>query len=128
MTPPSIIPVTATLETLLSECVGAAPELVKLNDWRTIALRLSRRLEESGLRITRHATKPEDRAQLVGQIKYGEIALVVADGPDHAIVLSSGPSLATLPAAVQEVVLRDMLTQAIGDLRQARAAKKDIPR
>lgn len=128
MTPPIIIPVTSTLETLLAECVGDAPELVQLRDWRTIALRLSRRLEESGLRITRHATKPEDRARLVGPIKYGEIALVVADGPDQATVLSSGPTLAMLPAAVQDVVLRDMLTQAIGDLRQARTDSKDIPR
>ena len=123
MTPPSIIPVTATLETLLSECVGAAPELVKLNDWRTIALRLSRRLEESGLVIQRRRVEPGDRAQIAGPIRCGEMVVAVADGPDQAVVLSTGVEMRSLPPELAKRLWRDMLDQAVADLAQAQEGK-----
>ncbi len=116
MTPPTIIPVTATLEALLAECVGAAPELVKLNDWRTIALRLSRRLEECGLRIIKNARDMQDRAQLVGPVREGEIILVIADGPNQAIVASRGMPISNMPPDMQDTLWRAMLRDAVCDL------------
>lgn len=127
MSGPAIIPVTATLEALLAECVGDAPELVKMNDWRTIALRLSRRLEESGLQIRRAARAPEDRAQIVGPTRFDEIVVAIAVGHIQAVVLSTGLPLTTLPATMQDAVLLDMMRQAIADLRQEIAQQKDTP-
>lgn len=125
MSGPAIIPVTATLEALLAECVGDAPELVKLSDWRTIALRLSRRMEEVGLRITKHASALEDRAQLVGPMRVGDVALVIADGKHHAIVASKGMPMSQFPLPMQERLWRDMLDLAVRDLAAARGGKTD---
>ncbi len=114
-----IIPVTATLEALLAECVGDAPELVKLKDWRTMALRLSRRMEESGLVIRRRPVEAGDRAQIAGPIRRGEMVVAVADGPDQAVVLSTGVEMRSLPPELAKTLWRDMLDQAVADLAQA---------
>lgn len=116
----AIIPVTATIEALLAECVGDAPELVQLKDWRTIALRLSRRLEEVGLRVTKHASALEDRAQLVGPMRVGDVALVIADGKHQAIIASQGMPMSKFPPSMQERLWRDMLDLAVRDLAASR--------
>lgn len=124
MNNPKVTPITATLEALIAECVGQAPELVKLQDWRTIALRLSRRMEESGLVIRRYATTPGDRGQLVGPIRNGEVVMVLADGPVQTIVFSTGAIFHRLPEPIQMDLWQGMLERAIGDLRTARAAQR----
>lgn len=118
-----IIPVTATLEALLAECVGEAPELVKLKDWRTMALRLSRRMEESGLVIRRRLTATQERASIAGPIRRGEFVVAIADGPDQAVVLATGPDLSQLPPEVVQRIWRDMLDQAVADLATSRKEK-----
>jgi hypothetical protein len=119
----TIIPVTATIEALLAECVGEAPELVQMKDWRTMALRLSRRLEESGLRIIRHATTIEDRGRLMGPIRPGEIMMVLADGPFQACLVSSGVAMSAFSIARQHQIWTELLPQAIADLATARLRK-----
>lgn len=118
-----IIPVTATLESLLEECVRDAPDMVLLNDWRGVALRFSRRLEESGLVIQRRRVEPGDRAQIAGPIRCGEMVVAVADGPDQAVVLSTGVEMRSLPPELAKMLWRDMLDQAIADLAQAQERK-----
>lgn len=118
-----IIPVTATLESLLEECVRDAPDMVLLNDWRGMALRFSRRLEESGLVIQRRRVEPGDRAQIAGPIRCGEMVVAVADGPDQAVVLSTGVEMRSLPPELAKMLWRDMLDQAIADLAQAQERK-----
>jgi len=115
----TIIAVTATLEKLLAECVGDAPELVKLQDWRTIALRLSRRLEESGLRIRAAAKTAEDRGQLVGPIRRGEVVLTISDGPNQAIVFATGAPMHVMPDGLADQLWASMLEDALKDLRSA---------
>lgn len=124
MSGPAIIPVTATLEALLAECVGDAPELVKLADWRTIALRLSRRMEESGLVIQRRRIEAGERAQIAGPIRRNEMVVAVADGPDQAVVLSTGVAMRDLPQHLAKTLWRDMLDQAVADLAQAQEGKR----
>lgn len=124
MSGPAIIPVTATLEALLAECVGEAQELVKLADWRTIALRLSRRMEESGLVIQRRRVQAGDRAQIAGPIRRGEMVVAVADGNDQAVVLSTGVEMRSLPPELAKRLWRDMLDQAVADLVQAQEGKQ----
>lgn len=120
----TIIPVTATLEALLAECVGDAPELVQLKDWRTIALRLSRRLEECGLRITKHARDLEERIRLVGPVRDGEVALMIADGRYHAFIASQGIPMSRFSPTMQRTLWHEMLAQAIRDLAAARDGQK----
>lgn len=120
----AIIPVTATIEALLAECVGDAPELVQLQDWRTIALRLSRRLEEVGLRIIKNARSLDERVQLVGPVRPGDVALIVADGGHQAIIASQGMAMSRFPPAMQERLWRDMLDLAVRDLAAARDGQK----
>lgn len=119
-----IIPVTATLESLLEECVRDAPDMVLLNDWRGVALRFSRRLEESGLVIQRRRVEPGDRAQIAGPIRCGEMVVAVADGPDQAVVLSTGVEMRSLPPELAKRLWRDMLDQAVADLVQAQEGKQ----
>lgn len=118
-----IVPVTATLEALLAECVRDAPDMVLLNDWRGMALRFSRRLEESGLVIQRRRVDADDRAQIAGPIRRGEMVVAVADGPHQAIVLSTGVEMRSLPPELAKTLWRDMLDQAIADLAQAQERK-----
>lgn len=123
----NLIPITATIEALLAECVGGAPERVQLGDWRTIALHFSRLLDERGLMVTTRqeavartgpASPPEKRARLVGSINPGEVVVALADGSNQAVVISTGPTMASMPEGLQDIMWRDMLTQAVADLRQ----------
>ncbi len=122
---PGLIHVTGVLETLLAECVGQAPELVTLGDWRTMALRLSRRLEESGLHLGAAGTSAQQRSRIAGPLRAGEVVLALADGPDQTVVMSVGLPMHTLPDGVQHQVWRDMLEQGIIDLETARKAKRE---
>lgn len=112
-----IVPVTATLEALLAECVGDAPELVKLRDWRTIALRLSRRMEESGLVIRKRLSDAADRGRIAGPIRQGEVVLAIADGNSQSVIFATGAPMRILPDAIQRAIWHDMLKQAMTDLQ-----------
>jgi hypothetical protein len=120
-----IIHTTAVIEDLLKECVGDQPELVKLGDWRGMALRFSRRMEESGLRVIRHAVTLDDRSRLVGPIKADETVVVLAAGSASAIVVSTGLPLEAMPPSIQSKIVDDLMQQGANDLVNAMAVQRE---
>lgn len=116
--PDPIINISSTLEAILADCIGNAPEAVKLQDWRGISLRVMRLLEESGLRIYGRPAKA-DRFTPPGPINRDETVLIVWTYGHMAIINSRGAPMAALPRGLTEQLWRGMLNDALEQLGEA---------
>ena len=108
------ISISGTLEELLAECVGNAPEAVMLQDWRGISLRILRLLDERGL-VLRGRPKAVDRFTPPGPVHRNETALIACTPNQTAIILERGAEMSALPFGLTkqlwQAMLEDLLKQ-----------------